>query len=86
MKRLARAWAIENGPSGFDPKAPAYFPKSRFLMLMKNERMAEYSTRFNPATGMPSRIIVCDASCRRFKTAPNASVSLAFGCKTEVIQ
>jgi uncharacterized protein len=47
-----RAYAIENGPSGFDPKAPAYFPKSRFLMLMKNERMAEYSTRFNAATGM----------------------------------
>ena len=40
----------------------------------------------NPTTGMPSRIIVCDASCKRFKTAPNASVSLAFGCKTEVIQ
>jgi uncharacterized protein YcbX len=25
-----RAYAIENGPSGFDPSAPAYFPKQRF--------------------------------------------------------
>ena len=29
-----RMYAIENGPSGFDPDAPAYFPKMRFLMLM----------------------------------------------------
>lgn len=35
-----RRFAIENGPSGFDPHAPAYFPKIRFLMLMKNERLA----------------------------------------------
>jgi uncharacterized protein YcbX len=47
-----RAFAIENGPSGFDPAAPAYFPKARFLMLMKDERMAEFSTRFEDATGM----------------------------------
>ena len=42
-----RAFAIENGPSGFDPAAPAYFPKAHFLMLMKNERMAEFQTRFD---------------------------------------
>src|SRR5450759_2163724 len=35
-----RLYAIENGPSGFDPAAPAYFPKQRFLMLMRNERLA----------------------------------------------
>jgi uncharacterized protein len=45
-----RAYAIENGPSGFDPAAPAYFPKSRFLMLMKNERLASLSTRFDERT------------------------------------
>jgi uncharacterized protein YcbX len=45
-----RAYAIENGPSGFDPAAPAYFPKQRFLMLMKNERLAALKTHFDEAT------------------------------------
>jgi MOSC domain-containing protein len=35
-----RRYAIENGPSGFDPAAPKYYPKQRFLMLMRNERLA----------------------------------------------
>jgi len=47
-----RAFAIENGPSGFDPKAPAYYPKQSFLMLMRNERMAGFTTRFDDASGM----------------------------------
>jgi uncharacterized protein YcbX len=42
-----RRYAIENGPSGFDPAAPAYFPKQRFLMLMRNERLAALDTRYN---------------------------------------
>jgi uncharacterized protein YcbX len=45
-----RAYAIENGPSGFDSAAPAYFPKQRFLMLMKNERLATLATFFDDAT------------------------------------
>ena len=45
-----RKYAIENGPSGFDPAAPAYFPKSRFLMLMRNERLAQLDTRYDDAT------------------------------------
>jgi uncharacterized protein len=45
-----RMYAIENGPSGFDPATPAYFPKLRFLMLMKNERLATLSTRYDEAT------------------------------------
>jgi uncharacterized protein YcbX len=44
-----RLYAIENGPSGFDPAAPAYFPKVRFLMLMRNGRLAGLDTRFNEA-------------------------------------
>jgi uncharacterized protein YcbX len=44
-----RRYAIENGPSGFDPAAPAYLPKQRFLMLMKNERLARLDTRFEDA-------------------------------------
>lgn len=42
-----RLYAIENGPSGFDPAAPAYFPKARFLMLMRNERLAALDTFFD---------------------------------------
>jgi hypothetical protein len=45
-----RRYAIENGPSGFNPAAPSYFPKTRFLMLMKNERLAELATRYDDAT------------------------------------
>ena len=43
-----RRYAIENGPSGFDPEAAAYLPKQRFLMLMKNERLARLDARPRP--------------------------------------
>src|SRR2546427_227079 len=49
-----RRYAIENGPSGFDPAAPAYLPKARFLMLMKNERLARLETRYDEATNLLS--------------------------------
>jgi uncharacterized protein YcbX len=42
-----RLYAIENGPSGFDPAAPRYQPKQRYLMLMRNERLAALRTRFD---------------------------------------
>jgi uncharacterized protein YcbX len=45
-----RLYAIENGPSGFDPRAPSYFPKQRFLMLMRNERLARIDARFEEAS------------------------------------
>src|SRR5918999_6096544 len=45
-----RLYAIENGPSGFNPAAPAYFPKQRFLMLMRNERLAGLRTEFDQQT------------------------------------
>ncbi len=45
-----RLYAIENGPSGFDPAAPAYFPKQRFLMLMRNEWLASLRTDYDQAT------------------------------------
>ncbi|MEA2880456.1 MAG: uncharacterized protein QOF14_5652 [Hyphomicrobiales bacterium] len=45
-----RRYAIENGPSGFDPATPAYLPKSRFLMLMRDERLALLDTRYDDAT------------------------------------
>jgi uncharacterized protein YcbX len=45
-----RKYAIENGPSGFDSAAPAYFPKTQFLMLMRNERLATLDTRYEDAS------------------------------------
>src|SRR5581483_10962093 len=42
-----RLYAIENGPSGFDPADPSYLPKQRFLMLMRNERLAALHTSFD---------------------------------------
>ncbi len=44
-----RLYAVENGPSGFDPASPAYLPKQRFLMLMRNARLAELRTHFDEA-------------------------------------
>jgi len=45
-----RLYAIENGPSGFDLAGPAYLPKQRFLMLMRNERLAALRTDFDDQT------------------------------------
>ena len=45
-----RLYAIENGPAGFDPVAPAHRPKISFLMLMRNERLAALRTRYDDAT------------------------------------
>lgn len=43
-----RAFAIENGPSGFDPAAPGHVPKIRFLVLMRNAEVATVGARFDP--------------------------------------
>jgi len=45
-----RRYAIENGPSGFDPAAPAWLSKAHFLMLMRDEWLAGLQARFDDAT------------------------------------
>ncbi len=47
---LDRCYAIENGPSDFDPAAPRWLPKIQFLMLMRNERLASLETRYDEAS------------------------------------
>ena len=42
-----RRYAIENGPSSFDPAAPVWRRKTHYLMLMRNERLAGYRTLFD---------------------------------------
>lgn len=44
-----RRYAIENGPGRFDPAAPQHLPKITFLMLMRNERLAALTTRYDDA-------------------------------------
>jgi hypothetical protein len=40
----------------------------------------------DPATGAgPTRVVVCESTCRAFKTDPRAQVDLLFGCKTLVV-
>jgi hypothetical protein len=46
-----RMFAVENGPSGFDPAAAEHLPKIKFLMLMRNARLAKLRTRYDDATG-----------------------------------
>ncbi|HEY4345165.1 MAG TPA: MOSC domain-containing protein [Parvibaculum sp.] len=45
-----RAFAIENGKHDFDPANPKHFPKIKFLMLMRDERLAHLRTRFDDTT------------------------------------
>jgi MOSC domain-containing protein len=45
-----RLYAIENGRSGFDISLPRYQPKTCYLMLMRNARLASLRTRFDDAS------------------------------------
>lgn len=45
-----RLYAIENGPSGFSPVAPRHQPKTKYLMLMRDEALARLRTRYDDAT------------------------------------
>lgn len=44
-----RRYAFALNERAFDPAAPKAVPKTFFLMLMKNERLADLSTRFDDA-------------------------------------
>ncbi len=48
---MDRAFAIENGPSGFDPAAPSWQPKIKFLCLMRNAKLAALETNYDDASG-----------------------------------
>jgi uncharacterized protein YcbX len=45
-----RRYAIENGPSGFDPAEPKWLPKPHFLMLMRDEWLAGLRTHFDDSS------------------------------------
>jgi uncharacterized protein YcbX len=46
-----RRWAVENGPSGFDPAAPTFIPKQKFTVLASIPKVAAARTRYDDATG-----------------------------------
>lgn len=46
-----RKFAVENGPSGFDPAAPKWLSKSKFLCLMRNAKLAALRTQYNDRSG-----------------------------------
>ncbi|WP_309087829.1 MOSC domain-containing protein [Phenylobacterium sp.] len=47
-----RIFAVENGPSGYDPAAPAFLPKTKFTVLMNIPKVAAARTRYDEATGV----------------------------------
>lgn len=47
-----RAFALAQGDLGFDPEHPHWLPKSNFLCLMANARVALLRSSFEPRTGL----------------------------------
>lgn len=47
-----RLYAIENGPSGYDPAQPVHQPKFKYLVLMRNPKLSAFSTSYEDATGV----------------------------------
>lgn len=46
-----RRFALAQAGAPFDPMAPDWLPKTHFLMLMRNERLAKLETRYEAETG-----------------------------------
>ena len=49
-----RRYAIENGPSGFDPADPKWMVKAYFLMLQRDEWLAGLRTQFDDSSNVLS--------------------------------
>jgi uncharacterized protein YcbX len=49
-----RLFAVENGPSGFDPENPAFVPKQKFTVLASIPDVARARTAYDEATGVLS--------------------------------
>jgi hypothetical protein len=46
-----RIYAVEDGPSGFDPEHPAFVSKTKFTVLAKLPHVARARTRYDEASG-----------------------------------
>ena len=49
-----RHFAIALGSTAFDPKHPEWLPKTHFVMLMRDEKLARLQTRFDVESGVLS--------------------------------
>lgn len=49
---LDRAFALALGSTRFDAARPEFLPKTNFLMLMRDEKLALLATRFDPETAV----------------------------------
>ena len=47
-----RLYAVENGPSGFDPAAPGHISKMRFTVLAQIAEVARIRSRYDEASGV----------------------------------
>jgi uncharacterized protein YcbX len=47
-----RLYAVEDGPSGFDPQQPAHISKTRFTVLAKIAQVAAARTAYDEASGV----------------------------------
>jgi uncharacterized protein YcbX len=61
-----RIYAVEDGPSGFDPDAPAWITKQRFTVLAKIAEVARVRTAYDEASG----VLTVDAEGRETLRAP----------------
>ena len=50
--RHDRIYAVENGPSGYDPAAPAFISKQKFTVLAALPQVAAVRSRLDDATGV----------------------------------
>jgi uncharacterized protein YcbX len=46
-----RRFALAHGATTFDPHDPKWLPKTNFLMLMRDEKLAQLAVRFEPDSG-----------------------------------
>src|SRR5215472_10036338 len=49
-----RRFAIALGSTPFDPEHPEWLPKTHFIMLMRDEKLARLQTRFDVESGVLS--------------------------------
>ncbi len=47
-----RRFALAHGSAKFDSQQPAWLPKTNFLMLMRDEKLAQLRVRFEPDSGV----------------------------------
>jgi uncharacterized protein len=69
-----RRFAIALASTRFDPEHPEWLPKTHFAMLMRDEKLAQLETSFNPATG---ELTIAEAG----RVSVHAALTEPAGCK-----